>query len=164
MRKRHEMPPVGHVFGLWTVVEALPSGSHQMVRVRCECGTVSDRRLTHLLSGRSSCCQPCSYRARQKSYTPEYEAWLALIQRCTNPKNPRWDDYGGRGITVCDRWRASFDDFLADVGPRPSPAHSIDRMDNDKGYEPGNCRWATRRDQMMNRRVTKRRSSGGSDA
>jgi hypothetical protein len=84
--------------------------------------------------------------------TPEYNAWVSLNQRCKNPKNPRWKDYGGRGVTVCARWRDSFEAFLADMGPRPSSEHSIDRINNDGNYEPGNVRWATRAEQYANRR------------
>jgi hypothetical protein len=90
-------------------------------------------------------------RTHGMSSTPEYFAWAAMLSRCHNPANPRYDDYGGRGITVCDRWRADFAAFLADVGRRPSPAHSLDRIDNDRGYEPGNCRWATAYVQARNR-------------
>jgi len=72
--------------------------------------------------------------------------------RCENPACAAYARYGGRGITVCARWRDSFEAFLADVGPRPSPRHSIDRKDNDKGYEPGNCRWATPSEQNANQR------------
>src|SRR5262245_25860846 len=103
---RSESPAIGTVFGKWTVVAALALRSgHTMVRVRCHCGVEVDRRVVHLTSGASTRCKHRSYESRQKSKTPEYEAWLALIQRCTNPKNPRWKDYGGRGITVCDAWR-----------------------------------------------------------
>ena len=86
--------------------------------------------------------------------TPEYRAWESMVQRCTNPKHAKWKTYGGRGIAVCDRWR-SFAAFLEDMGLRPSTEHSLDRKDNDRGYEPGNCRWATRKEQMRNRTVSK---------
>lgn len=87
-----------------------------------------------------------------KSKTSEYAAWGAMIQRCTNPKNPVFMNYGGRGIRVCDRWRSSFDDFVNDMGPRPTPAHSLDRVNNDGDYEPANCRWADSQTQRLNQR------------
>lgn len=88
--------------------------------------------------------------------TPEYRAWAQMIERCENPENAQWCDYGGRGIRVCDRWRAGFLAFLEDVGRKPSPGHSIDRIDNDKGYEPGNVAWRTRREQNRNTRYNRR--------
>ena len=84
--------------------------------------------------------------------TPEYTCWNNLKQRCLNPQHAAYPNYGGRGITVCDAWRGSFRQFLADMGPRPSPAHSLDRIDNDRGYEPGNCRWTTIDVQRRNQR------------
>jgi hypothetical protein len=75
-----------------------------------------------------------------------------MINRCHNPTNASYHDYGGRGIAVCDRWRNDFLTFLADMGPRPSPSHSVERRDNDKGYEPGNCHWATMVEQNNNKR------------
>lgn len=84
------------------------------------------------------------------TYTREYRVWWDMHQRCGNPKNERYPKYGGRGISVCERW-ADFGLFIADMGPRPSSDHSIDRKDNDGNYEPNNCRWATRSEQQRNK-------------
>lgn len=86
------------------------------------------------------------------SYIPEYRCWQTMRLRCHEPSNPAYKDYGARGITVCDRWRDSPENFLADMGPKPSPAHELDRRDNDKGYSPDNCRWVTRSVNDRNRR------------
>lgn len=94
-----------------------------------------------------------SHRGRR---TTEYRTWEAMIARCENPKNSRYPIYGGRGITVCDEWRCDFSRFLADLGPKPSPQHSLDRIDNSLGYYPGNCRWATRLEQANNHRDNRR--------
>lgn len=84
--------------------------------------------------------------------TAEYRAWQAMRLRCHNPANKAYPSYGGRGITVCDRWRDDFLAFLADMGMKPTPKHEIDRKDNDGNYEPGNCRWVTRSENDRNRR------------
>lgn len=86
------------------------------------------------------------------SGTPEYKAWQQMRLRCTDPKHKAYPGYGGRGITVCARWLQSVAAFVADMGPKPSPRHELDRIENDKGYEPGNCRWVTRKVNGRNRR------------
>jgi hypothetical protein len=89
---------------------------------------------------------------RKEKPRPEYTAWALMKSRCNNPRHPRYADYGGRGIGVCERWQMDFSAFLADVGPRPGLGYSLDRIDNGRGYEPGNCRWATAKEQASNRR------------
>ncbi len=89
--------------------------------------------------------------AQSLSRHPLYSTWVNMKHRCTSPRNPCWHRYGGRGITVCDSWFNSFETFVNDVGPKPSPKHSLDRINNELGYCPENCRWATRTEQMNNK-------------
>lgn len=93
--------------------------------------------------------------------TPEHQAWKSMNQRCSNPRRKQYPDYGGRGIRVCARWRSSFLAFLGDMGPRPGPGYSLERRNNALGYEPGNCYWATRGEQNLNRRSARRISVDG---
>ena len=83
---------------------------------------------------------------------PLYKTWATMRERCYRKNRPNFANYGGRGIIVCERWRTSFAAFVADMGPKPSPEHSLDRINNDGNYEPGNCRWATWTEQALNRR------------
>jgi hypothetical protein len=93
--------------------------------------------------------------------TPEYKAWDSMRQRCYNRRCRNYKNYGGRGITVCPRWRRSFEAFFADMGRKPSAHHSIERKNNARGYTPSNCRWATRLEQARNRRSTHYLTIGG---
>lgn len=94
-----------------------------------------------------------------KSSDPEYAVWGAMIQRCRNIKNRNYEYYGGRGIEVCDAW-GKFQNFYADMGPRPSKLYSLERDNVGGDYEPSNCRWATMREQMINRRMSRNNTSG----
>lgn len=85
----------------------------------------------------------------------EYRVWINMKSRCLNPRTPGFHNYGGRGITVCEEWMHSFDKFLADMGKRPGPGYSIDRCDVSGNYQPDNCRWATRKEQMRNVRFNR---------
>lgn len=89
-----------------------------------------------------------------RKFRSEYMAWSDMRSRCSDPNVPSWKDYGGRGIKVCEEWE-SYEQFIKDVGPKPSPLHSLDRIDNDADYSPGNVRWATWKQQVRNRRNTK---------
>jgi hypothetical protein len=151
---------VGKRFGRWTVLEMerdRRDGLGIMWLCRCDCGTTRHVSGRHMRRGASVSCgclkaerQALRNRTHGMFGVPEYHSWSGMIQRCTNPGNPSYANYGGRGITVCERWR-SFKDFLLDMGRRPKGT-SIDRIDNDGSYEPGNCRWATRTVQNSNKR------------
>jgi hypothetical protein len=152
---------VGLRFGRLVVSERAPRvvGAQAQWRCRCDCGAESVVRSQGLRTGRTRSCG-CLVRERirtlrrthGRSRTPEYVIWSGMKGRCTNPTNTAFPRYGGRGITVDPRWVASFDAFLADMGPRPSQAHSIERLDNDGPYAPGNCVWADRVTQNRHRR------------
>lgn len=142
----------GKVFGRLTVLHrGASTRTRQTVWVcRCECGTVKPIQAGNLNSGHSTSCGECSGHGMSK--TPTHVSWAAMNSRCRCPTNPNYPHYGARGISVCDRWRHSFKAFLADMGERPSLAHSIDRIDVNGNYEPGNCRWATESEQRKNQR------------
>lgn len=154
----------GQKFGRLTVSGMSGRDSHGQVTwaCQCECGNTIVVLGGNLRRGKSQSCG-CLHRELLSSRmtvhgekgTKEHRAWCAMKSRCHNPKSKSFADYGARGITVCDRWKMSFSNFLADMGKSPSDAHTIDREHNDKGYEPGNCRWATRAAQAVNKRSTR---------
>lgn len=134
----------------------------------CDCGTdkvVTGGALRRGITLSCGCLRREQLTARSTSHgatvgsmrggarRPEYTCWGHVVQRCTNEKNRSWPHYGGRGIRICDEWRNSFEAFLEYVGPKPSPSHSIDRINVDGHYEPGNVRWATASEQSSNRRA-----------
>lgn len=137
------------------------SGGQACWRYRCKCGKIGIVHQTNLITGATRSCG-CLQRERarftktvhgESDKTPEWVAWMGMTQRCENKNSPQYKDYGGRGIRVCRRWRASYSAFLLDVGRRPSPSHTLNRKNNNKGYSPRNVNWATWREQNNNRRT-----------
>lgn len=154
----------GKKFGRLTAIERRGrSGSFAMWFCHCDCGGESLVRSGNLRSGNSTSCGCQAVEAvisRSKTHgqsvgyksTPEHRAWKQALNRCRNPNLRSWKDYGGRGISMCPEWEASFQTFFDYVGPRPTDQHSLDRIDVDLGYQPGNVRWATPDVQNSNKR------------
>ena len=147
---------VGFKFGKLTVIEKTSKRlcGHVVWRCRCDCGNVKDTIGFRLKNGDArscGCLQSEKVITHGMTNSPEYKAWDNIKNRCNNPNDPRYSDYGGRGIALDEKWR-TFEKFYEDVGPRPSINYSLDRKDNDKGYVPGNVRWATAVEQANNRR------------
>jgi hypothetical protein len=157
---------IGKRFGrLVPTVELERVGGLRQFRCDCECGGSIDVRLNALRKGATSSCgcyrrevAAATTAARavhgECHKTPEHRSWQAMIARCTQPSHVAYERYAGRGITICDRWRGQggYENFLADMGRRPSLDYTLDRVDNDGNYTPENCRWADRSTQIRNQR------------
>jgi len=158
---------IGVVYGKLTVMSesaphyTLGGNKKRIISCKCDCGEVKDLTMVDVFAGRIVSCgchskEMASIRAKKRNTTHgayntvEHSAWSSMLKRCTNPNHKHYKHYGGRGISVCDRWKISFNNFLADMGERPSKEYSLDRIDVDGNYSPDTCRWATNIEQQRN--------------
>lgn len=172
-RKKGFEIKAGDRFGRLVVLSEVPptKTSHQSrLACLCDCGIIKIYGRSNLAHGHSTSCgcrkaEVCGDVHRTHGHHPQgkqsrtYTAWCLMRSRCSDPSNKRFADYGGRGITVCPRWE-KFENFLADMGEKPERL-TLDRIDNERGYEPGNCRWATWEQQARNKRNSRFLTFGG---
>jgi len=155
--RNHELNDklVGQKFGSLLVLERLPNDNEQHIWLcRCDCGNELKIRGGNLLTANTRSCG-CKSKVLKHgmSSSSEYQAWSSMKARCLNPKNKAYKYYGGRGISICEQWINSFETFYSDIGHKPDPTYSLDRIDSNGNYELSNCRWATPNEQWENRKI-----------
>lgn len=158
---------IGKTFGRLLVIKEVGRDKQGSIlwKCQCRCGNITIANGSALKSGRKRSCGCLVIEARithGMTKTPTYRSWRHMLDRCNNPKNNSYSHYGGRGIFVCKEWLGSFETFLKDMGERPERPKglSIERLNNNDGYSPSNCVWASRTDQMRNQRIHKRNKTG----
>lgn len=174
--REHGRKCIGKIYNYYTVLDVEVRVSENKsktswAKAKCQCGNIKWVRMAALKAGSTKSCgcyayQAAKIRVKEKSaqykhghncggkLSPTLSTWRSMIERCFNKKSGSFIRYGKKGLKLCDRW-LDFNNFLNDMGERPTPKHTIDRIDNAKGYEPNNCRWATKSEQAVNRKTTR---------
>lgn len=161
--RNYKTPPtqVGDKSGKLTVLENtdILNGTIRF-KCLCSCGTILMIKGSNFRSGSSKSCGCSKYDSKNtthgQSKNPLYKLYRGMLDRCYDKSNTAYNNYGGRGITVCDRWKESPEAFFQDVGERPTTKHELDRRENDKGYYPGNCVWSTKKENSRNKRTNRK--------